>query len=108
VCSSDLAEALSALMTLAVGEYAVGVPAGGIKDVIEYQDAWGFLRAADAMFTERRADFDAIDAEAATELAARLAEAQAAFPSPEPVDPPALSDIRAATTQITLALYAFR
>lgn len=105
---SDHAEALSELMSEMAAEYALGVQDGVIVQPHEFQDAWGFLRAGAAQFEARRADYEAADPEAAAAVAARFAEALAAFPDILAETPPPIATIRAVTTQVALALYPFR
>jgi hypothetical protein len=105
---ADHAEALSELMSEAASEYGIGVVDGAIVTPHEYQDAWGFMRAGAALFEARRADYDAVDAAAAAEAAAKFEAALAAFPDILSGTPPSAATIRAVTTQAALALYPFR
>jgi poly-gamma-glutamate capsule biosynthesis protein CapA/YwtB (metallophosphatase superfamily) len=108
VALSDHAEALSALLSEATSEYGIGVVEGEIVTPHEYQDAWGFIRAANFLFAARKADYVAANAAAAADAEAKLAAAEAAFPDILSETPPAAATIRATTTQAALALLPFR
>ena len=89
-------------------EYGEGVVNGAIEDVIEYQDAWGFIAATRASFDAHRAEYDAADADAADTLDTALADLQA-LRGAAMEDPPAeISAVRAATTRVQLALAPFQ
>jgi hypothetical protein len=108
VAIGDHAEAISELLSEATSEYGIGVVDGRIVTPHEYQDAWGFIRAADFLFEARRADYEAANPAAAAEAGAKLDAALAAFPDVLSETPPEAASIRAATTQAALALYPFR
>lgn len=105
---AESARALAALIGVARAEYGAGVKDGAVVNTIEYQDAWGFIRFTQARLAAQRAAFDAMDADAAARVAAAL-DALAkmhATPEPEAGPPPAAADIRAAATEVELALHA--
>jgi hypothetical protein len=108
IALADHAEALSALLSEATSEYNIGVVDGAIVTPHEYQDAWGFMRAAAALFEARRADYLAADAAAAAEAEAKLQALLRAFPDVLSETPPDAVAIRAANTQAALALFPFR
>lgn len=104
----DHAEALSALLSEATSEYGIGVVDGQIVTPHEYQDAWGFIRAADFLFQARKADYVAANPTAAADAEAKIKAAMDAFPDILAETPPAAATIRAANTQAGLALVPFR
>lgn len=107
VTLSEHAEGLSALIALARVEYGEGVVNGEVDDVIEYQDAWGFIVAARAAFDGRRTAYEDANSEAAQSLDLALTALQA-MRGPADADPPAaLSGMRTATTRVQLGLAAF-
>jgi hypothetical protein len=108
VSLADHAEAISALLSEATSEYGIGVVDGAIATPHEYQDAWGFIRAADFLFQARKAEYVAENAIAAAEAEAKLKAAVDAFPDILSEAPPAAASIRAANTQAALALLPFR
>jgi hypothetical protein len=105
---SDHAEALSALLAEATSEYNIGVVDGAIVTPHEYQDAWGFMCAAAALFEARRADYLAADPAGAADAEAKLQALLRAFPDVLSETPPDSAAVRAANTQAALALYPFR
>jgi hypothetical protein len=103
------AEALSSVLEAARAEYNVSITDGAVTDPAEFQDAWGFIRAARIAFDSWRGEFDAGDAEAAAEFDARLAELEAVHDDPVPDDtPPDVIEVRSGATQAQLALLAFQ
>ena len=104
---AEHAESMSALIGLARHEYGQGVVDGAIDDVIEYQDAWGFIAATRAAFEARRAEYEDTNVEAAQSLDLALTALQTLRGAAD-ADPPApLSGMRAATTRVQLGFAMF-
>lgn len=79
--TSDMAAALVIVTRQAAHEYEEALQSGRIVNAAEYQDGWGFLEAARNHYAANRAAFDAVDAEAASELARALDRLAAVWPA---------------------------
>lgn len=103
------AEAISAVLEAARAEYNVSITDGMVTDAPEYQDAWGFIRAARVGFDTWRDDFDDANESAAAEFDELLGALEALHDDPVPDNnPPDVIDVRAGATQAQLALLPFQ
>jgi hypothetical protein len=77
--SSETAEVIEALVRTSADEYAEGVKDGKVINAHEYQDAWGFILAANALLQEVSAEEREEHKEFA-EIADQLAALQPLWP----------------------------
>ncbi len=103
------AEALSAVLEAARAEYNVSINDGVVTDPAEFQDSWGFIRAARSAFEAWRDDFNSADEEAAGRFAQQLDHLLVLHNNPVPDGaPPDLAEFRTGVTQAQLALVPFQ
>lgn len=88
---------IAALLGTAAHEYEEALGRGEIALTVEYQDGYGFVRAAQELYQGIAADVENVSTEEAEEIEEAFAALEAAFPSPEPpADPAPLEDVEGA------------
>jgi hypothetical protein len=101
--------ALIAIARQSAHEYQEAFHNGALVNLAEYQDGWGFTQSALSYLQRHRAQFDAVDAAGAQELADALTAFSQAWPSVmQPAQPKAPGEVTALASRVELAANRFR
>jgi hypothetical protein len=80
---------VAALLSTAAHEYEESLGNGQVTETVEYQDGYGFVRAAQELYEDIAPAVEEASAEEAEEIEEAFSTLEAAFPDPQPPSSPA-------------------